>query len=183
MKNLKGLCGAKPFPGPEPALPSGWRLCLRAGNTPSDGAAPASEVMGRGRWRCGGGGFVFQTRPGVGSPWLSLESPAVPLGGARIESPLKTVDFLDGYADILDRRFEGSSPEDLLDSSGKYMPFPVSRCAVPGGKQPVALPPHSFNDDSSADTSLCPALRLGINFRLVMCAIVSANDTTKQEYP
>lgn len=38
-------------------------------------------------------------------------------GGARIESPLKTVDFLDGYADILDRRFEGSSPEDLLDSS------------------------------------------------------------------
>ena len=107
----------------------------------------------------------------------------MPLGGARIESPLKTVDFLDGYTDILDRRFEGSSPEDLLDSSGKYMPFPVSRCAVPGGKQPVALPPHSFNDDSSADTSLCPALRLGINFRLVMCAIVSANDTTKQEYP
>uniref|UniRef100_A0AAA9S7J7 Acyl-coenzyme A oxidase n=2 Tax=Bos TaxID=9903 RepID=A0AAA9S7J7_BOVIN len=38
-------------------------------------------------------------------------------GGARIESPLKTVDFLDGYADILGRRFEGSSPEDLLDSS------------------------------------------------------------------
>ncbi|XP_070228872.1 peroxisomal acyl-coenzyme A oxidase 3 isoform X2 [Bos mutus] len=37
--------------------------------------------------------------------------------GARIESPLKTVDFLDGYADILGRRFEGSSPEDLLDSS------------------------------------------------------------------
>ncbi|ELR45271.1 Peroxisomal acyl-coenzyme A oxidase 3, partial [Bos mutus] len=68
-------------------------------------------------WRCGGGGFVFQTRPGVGGPWLSLESPAVPLGGARIESPLKTVDFLDGYADILGRRFEGSSPEDLLDSS------------------------------------------------------------------
>ena len=51
----------------------------------------------------------------------------MPLGGARIESPLKTVDFLDGYADILGRRFEGSSPEDLLDSSGKYTPFPVSR--------------------------------------------------------
>lgn len=82
----------------------------------------------------------------------------MPLGGARIESPLKTVDFLDGYADILGRRFEGSSPEDLLDSSGKYTPFPVSRCAVPGGKQPVALPPHSFNGDSSADTSLCQVL-------------------------
>ncbi|XP_043304513.1 peroxisomal acyl-coenzyme A oxidase 3 isoform X1 [Cervus canadensis] len=38
-------------------------------------------------------------------------------GGARIESPLKTVDFLDAYPDILGRRFEGSSPEDLLDSS------------------------------------------------------------------
>ncbi|KAM9742061.1 peroxisomal acyl-coenzyme A oxidase 3 isoform 4-T4 [Dama dama] len=38
-------------------------------------------------------------------------------GGARIESPLKTVDFLDAYPDILGRRFEGSSPDDLLDSS------------------------------------------------------------------
>lgn len=91
--------------------------------------------------------------PWGGGPWLSLESPAVLLGGARIESPLKTVDFLDGYADILGRRFEGSSPEDLLDSSGKCTSFPVCRCAVPGGQQPVALPPHSFSDDSSADTS------------------------------
>nr|XP_020770627.1 peroxisomal acyl-coenzyme A oxidase 3-like [Odocoileus virginianus texanus] len=38
-------------------------------------------------------------------------------GGACIQSPLKTVDFLDAYPDILGRRFEGSSPEDLLDSS------------------------------------------------------------------
>ncbi|XP_024848908.1 peroxisomal acyl-coenzyme A oxidase 3 isoform X3 [Bos indicus] len=50
-------------------------------------------------------------------------------GGARIESPLKTVDFLDGYADILGRRFEGSSPEDLLDSSGgqKLTLWPVTQ--------------------------------------------------------
>ncbi|CAI9172323.1 unnamed protein product [Rangifer tarandus platyrhynchus] len=38
-------------------------------------------------------------------------------GGACIQSPLKTVDFLDAYPDILSRRFEGSSPEDFLDSS------------------------------------------------------------------
>lgn len=43
----------------------------------------------------------------------------MPLGGACIQSPLKTVDFLDAYPDILSRRFEGSSPEDFLDSSGK----------------------------------------------------------------
>ena len=63
--------------------------------------------MGQGGWWPGGG------------PRLPLESPALPLGGARIESPLKTVDFLDAYPDILGRRFEGSGPEDLLDSSGK----------------------------------------------------------------
>ncbi|XP_028348170.1 peroxisomal acyl-coenzyme A oxidase 3 isoform X4 [Physeter macrocephalus] len=38
-------------------------------------------------------------------------------GGARIESPLKTVDFLEAYPNILGHRFEGSSPEDCLDSS------------------------------------------------------------------
>lgn len=105
----------------------------------------------------GGRRFVRQTHPG-GGPRLSLESLALLLGSARIESPLKTVDFLDAYPDILGRRFEGSSPEDLLDSSGKCTPCPASRCAVPGGKQPIALPPHSSTDDSSTDTSLCPAL-------------------------
>ncbi|XP_024600906.1 LOW QUALITY PROTEIN: peroxisomal acyl-coenzyme A oxidase 3 [Neophocaena asiaeorientalis asiaeorientalis] len=38
-------------------------------------------------------------------------------GGARIESPLKTVDFLEAYPNLLGHRFEGSSPEDCLDSS------------------------------------------------------------------
>ncbi|XP_061047895.1 peroxisomal acyl-coenzyme A oxidase 3 isoform X1 [Eubalaena glacialis] len=38
-------------------------------------------------------------------------------GGARIESPLKTVDFLEAYPNILGHRFEGCSPEDCLDSS------------------------------------------------------------------
>ncbi|XP_072802979.1 peroxisomal acyl-coenzyme A oxidase 3 isoform X1 [Vicugna pacos] len=38
-------------------------------------------------------------------------------GGPRVESPLKTVDFLESYPDILGRRFTGSSPEDCWDSS------------------------------------------------------------------
>ncbi|XP_059779643.1 peroxisomal acyl-coenzyme A oxidase 3 isoform X2 [Balaenoptera ricei] len=38
-------------------------------------------------------------------------------GGARIESPLKTVDFLEAYPNILGHRFEGCSPEDCLNSS------------------------------------------------------------------
>ncbi|XP_057562768.1 peroxisomal acyl-coenzyme A oxidase 3 isoform X3 [Hippopotamus amphibius kiboko] len=38
-------------------------------------------------------------------------------GGARIESPLKTVDFLEAYPNILGQRFAGYSPEDCLDSS------------------------------------------------------------------
>ncbi|KAF5912960.1 peroxisomal acyl-coenzyme A oxidase 3 isoform X2 [Diceros bicornis minor] len=38
-------------------------------------------------------------------------------GGARCESPLKSVDFLEAYPDILGRRFEVPSLEDYLDSS------------------------------------------------------------------
>nr|XP_031294094.1 peroxisomal acyl-coenzyme A oxidase 3 isoform X1 [Camelus dromedarius]XP_031294100.1 peroxisomal acyl-coenzyme A oxidase 3 isoform X1 [Camelus dromedarius]XP_031294106.1 peroxisomal acyl-coenzyme A oxidase 3 isoform X1 [Camelus dromedarius] len=38
-------------------------------------------------------------------------------GGPRVESPLKTVDFLESYPDILGRRFTGPSPEDCWDSS------------------------------------------------------------------
>uniref|UniRef100_A0A8C3X8W8 Acyl-coenzyme A oxidase n=1 Tax=Catagonus wagneri TaxID=51154 RepID=A0A8C3X8W8_9CETA len=38
-------------------------------------------------------------------------------GGGRIESPLKTVDFLDACADTLGQRFAVCSPEDCLDSS------------------------------------------------------------------
>ncbi|XP_067591084.1 peroxisomal acyl-coenzyme A oxidase 3 isoform X6 [Pseudorca crassidens] len=37
--------------------------------------------------------------------------------GARIESPLKTVDFLEAYPNLLGHGFEASSPEDCLDSS------------------------------------------------------------------
>nr|XP_045376251.1 peroxisomal acyl-coenzyme A oxidase 3 [Camelus bactrianus] len=38
-------------------------------------------------------------------------------GGPRVESPLKTVDFLESYPNILGRRFTGPSPEDCWDSS------------------------------------------------------------------
>lgn len=86
-------------------------------------------------------------------PWLSPVT-AVLLGGGRIESPLETVDFLDACPDILGQRFEGCSPEDFLDSSGKYSPHPtVSRAALcPAGtlEAPVALFPLSF-DGSPVD--------------------------------
>ncbi|XP_045384226.1 peroxisomal acyl-coenzyme A oxidase 3 isoform X1 [Lemur catta] len=38
-------------------------------------------------------------------------------GGARLQSPLKTVDFLEAYPDILGQRFTGSSFADCLDSA------------------------------------------------------------------
>nr|XP_033712508.1 peroxisomal acyl-coenzyme A oxidase 3 isoform X4 [Tursiops truncatus] len=41
--------------------------------------------------------------------------------GARIESPLKTVDFLEAYPNLLGHGFEASSPEDCLDSSGRWV--------------------------------------------------------------
>lgn len=54
------------------------------------------------------------------------------LDGARIESPLKTVDFLEAYPNLLGHGFEASSPEDCLDSSGKYTPSVSPGCTVPG---------------------------------------------------
>ncbi|XP_074207289.1 peroxisomal acyl-coenzyme A oxidase 3 isoform X3 [Camelus bactrianus] len=51
-------------------------------------------------------------------------------GGPRVESPLKTVDFLESYPDILGRRFTGPSPEDCWDSSG--VPLPLLGPGLPG---------------------------------------------------
>ncbi|XP_072802987.1 peroxisomal acyl-coenzyme A oxidase 3 isoform X2 [Vicugna pacos] len=73
-------------------------------------------------------------------------------GGPRVESPLKTVDFLESYPDILGRRFTGSSPEDCWDSSGL-------RCCsqLPEGR-PWSSPPPSPESTSAAGVSTEPRL-------------------------
>lgn len=53
--------------------------------------------------------------------WLPPVTTAFP-GGARIQSPLKSVDFLDAYPALLDQKFTVTSLQDCLDDSGKCPP-------------------------------------------------------------
>lgn len=55
--------------------------------------------------------------------WLPPVTTAFP-GGARIQSPLKSVDFLDAYPALLDQKFTVTSLQDCLDDSGKCPPRP-----------------------------------------------------------
>lgn len=50
------------------------------------------------------------------------------LGGARFESPLKSVDFLAAYPALLGRRFAAASLQDCLDSAGKPPPPSARPC-------------------------------------------------------
>lgn len=51
------------------------------------------------------------------------------LGGARFQSPLKSVAFLKDYPALLGQRFQVASLKDCLDSSGKHAPPHHSRQA------------------------------------------------------
>lgn len=62
--------------------------------------------------------------------WLPPMTTAFP-GGARIQSPLKSVDFLDAYPALLDQKFTVTSLQDCLDDSGKC-PAPVRPVAASG---------------------------------------------------
>lgn len=75
-----------------------------------------------------GGGVVSEAgrRP-------SLRVLGVLVGGARLESPLGTVDFLEAYPDILDQRFSCPSVTDCLQSSGEHALSPSPSPRDPGG--------------------------------------------------
>ncbi|XP_072802993.1 peroxisomal acyl-coenzyme A oxidase 3 isoform X3 [Vicugna pacos] len=77
-------------------------------------------------------------------------------GGPRVESPLKTVDFLESYPDILGRRFTGSSPEDCWDSSaprGSRDRLEVSFCWPRG---PLSVVQEAPGSDATIPMSAPP---------------------------
>lgn len=58
--------------------------------------------------------------------WVVTPGPDVLAGGARVESPLRTVDFLEAYPDILGRRFTCPSVDSCLDSAGEHTVSPFA---------------------------------------------------------
>ena len=72
----------------------------------------------------------------------SLQILGVLAGGVRLESPLKTVDFLEAYPEILGQRFSCPSINSCLDSSGEHTVslFPsLGHVVIPGGMCSVGV--------------------------------------------
>lgn len=64
---------------------------------------------------------------------LSLQVLGVLVGGAHLESPLGTVDFLEAYPDILDQKFSCPSVTGCLESSGEHALSPSPPLVILGG--------------------------------------------------